>query len=93
MSVTGVKRRTVGVLRDIFVVEDKGMFNVAFFRVNGRHADDLNTRAKVAPGWDVFIQVNYTPKLGQNPHPVLGREAHIRMVRHWTNQFWARKNR
>lgn len=36
------KRRTVGILRDVLVVEDKGMFNVAFFRVNGRHADDLN---------------------------------------------------
>lgn len=45
----------MGILRDVLVVEDKGMFNVAFFRVNGRHADDLNAGAIVASGWNVFI--------------------------------------
>lgn len=55
MPGTGPKKATVAVLRDVLVVEDKGMFNVAFFRVNGRHADDLNTGAVVATGWNVFI--------------------------------------
>lgn len=55
VSVTETKRRTVGILRNVLVVEDKGMFNVAFFRVNGCHADDLNAGAVVASGWNVFI--------------------------------------
>lgn len=55
MSAAGPKKRTAGVLRDVLVVEDKGMFNVAFFRVNGCHADDLNTGTKVATGRNVFI--------------------------------------
>lgn len=58
------------------------MFNVAFLRVNGCHSDNLNSRAEVPTGWNVFIHLYRTTQLGESPHPVFGREAHISMVRH-----------
>lgn len=72
-SVTEKKKVTGGVLRDILVIEDEGMFNVAFLRINGCHSDNLNSRAEVPTGWNVFIYLHRTTHLGERPHPVFRR--------------------
>ena len=76
------KKETGGVLRDILVIEDESIFNVAFLTVNRCHSDNLHSRAEVPAGWNVFIYLHCATPLGQSPHPVFGWEAHISMVRH-----------
>lgn len=76
------KKETGGVLRDVLVIEDEGMFNVAFLRVNRCHPDNLHSRAEVPTGWNVFIYLYCATYLGESPHPVFRWEAHISMVRH-----------
>lgn len=49
------EKETGGVLRHILVIENVGMFNVAFLRVNGCHSDHLDSRAEISTGWNVFI--------------------------------------
>lgn len=76
------KKETGGVLRDILVIEDEGIFDVAFLTVNRRHPDNLHSGAEVPAGWNVFIYLHGAAPVGQGPHPVFGWEAHISMVRH-----------
>lgn len=85
------KKETGGVLRDILVIEDEGVFNVAFLRVNGCHSDNLNSRAEVPSGWNVFIYLHCATHLGEGPHPVFGWKAHISMVRHQDQEVLRQK--
>lgn len=52
------------------------MFNIAFFRVNGCHVDDLNSRVEVLTGCS--IELHCILKL----RPVFGWKGDISMVRH-----------
>lgn len=76
------KKETGGVLRDILVIEDEGIFNVAFLTVNRCHSDNLHSGAEVPAGWNVFIYLHGAAPVGQSPNPVFGWEAHVSMVRH-----------
>lgn len=67
-------------LRDEFIVQDKGVLQVPFLQVNSSHALHLQAGAEVAPGGDVFVDFNVAAHLTQSSHSLLCRQAHISVI-------------
>lgn len=69
-------------LRDIFVVQNKCTLDIAFLRVNGRHAEDFHSGAVVASWRDILVHFHGASHLDQPSDALLRREADVGVVRH-----------
>lgn len=68
--------------RDIFIVKDEGVLDVALLCVDARHADHLHAWAEVAARGHVFIDFHRASLLGQSPDSLLRLQTYVGVVRH-----------
>lgn len=69
-------------LRDVFVVEDEGVLDVALVGVDVGHADHLHPGAEVAARRHVFVDLHRAALLGQSADALLRRQAGVVVVGH-----------
>lgn len=77
-----LEQRSEVFLRDVFVVEDKGMLCVALLAVHVGHADHLHPRAEVSADGHGFVHVHRAAFFRQGPHPLLWGQTHVGVVQH-----------
>ncbi len=75
-------------LRDIFIVKDEGVLDVALLCVDVSHADHLHARAEVAARGHVIVNFHRASLLGQSPDPLLRLQADVIVVRHHDSSTW-----
>lgn len=72
-------------LRDIFIVKDEGMLDVALLCVDVSHADHLHARAEVAARRHIIINIHWASLLGQSAESLLRRQTDVSVVRHYAS--------
>lgn len=68
--------------RDIFIVKDEGVFDVALLCVDVGHPDHLHPGTEVAPRRHVVVHLHGAAFLGQSADSLLRLQTDVGVIRH-----------